>query len=275
VSDLKAGVFGGNATLNTTVNASPVSIDLTSNMTGIDLEKLAGALSNSNKLKAKGDVSFKVDIKGTGNSSRALVSSLNGNSNIDGKNITLEGFDLAKIAQGLSTGQKFTSSIQSFASGALQGGQTQFDTLDGDYDISNGVVQISKMVLDGPSAVINSTGQADLPKWYIDVDNMISLKGVEDFDPINIEIKGSISNPGTFGKDVLQDYLRQRLQRKLGDKLPDLLGDDVTDKLQQFGILPQKQKAPKKIETPEDAVEQLLNSETPEDAVNNLIKGLF
>jgi|GEM_PF-1036833 len=329
VSDLKAGVFGGNATLNTTVTASPVSIDLTSNMTGIDLEKLAGALSNSNKLKAKGDVSFKVDIKGTGNSSRALVSSLNGNSNIDGKNITLEGFDLAKIAQGLSTGQKFTSSIQSFASGALQGGQTQFDTLDGDYDISNGVVQISKMVLDGPSAVINSTGQADLPKWYIDVDNMISLKGVEDFDPINIEIKGSISNPGTFGKDVLQDYLRQRLQRKLGDKLPDLLGDDVTDKLQQFGILPQKQKAPttsnetpkedfglsdiikqqandnepvskptqekpqqeeaapeelepekpapapKKIETPENAVEQLLNSETPEDAVNNLIKGLF
>ncbi len=162
---------------------------------------------------------------------------------VNGKNIIIEGFDFAKLAQGLNTKQKFAISLQNFASGALRGGQTQFDTLNGDYTINNGIVSITNMVLDGPSSVINSTGQADLPKWYINVDNKILLKTVEDFDPIIIQIKGSISNPGTFGKDILQDYLQQKLQRKLGKELPDILGDDVTQKLQQFGILPQKDKA--------------------------------
>lgn len=315
INGLKADVFGGNATINTTVNAKPVSIAMDSTMNGINIEQLVTALSNSNKLKAKGDVSFNIDVNATGESSRALISNLNGSSNIDGKNIIIEGFDFAKLAQGLSTEQKFATSLQNFASGALRGGQTQFDTLDGDYAINNGIVSITKMVLDGPSSIINSTGQADLPKWYININNEVSLKNVEDFDPINIQIKGSISNPSTFGKDILQDYIQQKLQRKLGKELPDILGNDVTEKLQKFGILPQTQKAvdsapkedfglsdiikqeandntpntsekeevkpepvqeePKKIETPEDAVQQLLNSDNPEDAVNNLIKGLF
>ncbi len=243
INGLKAGVFGGNATLNTTVNASPVSIAMASTMNGIDIEQLVTALSNSNKLKAKGNVSFNIDVNAVGESSRALISNLNGSSNIDGKNIIIEGFDFAKLAQGLNTEQKFATSLQNFASGALRGGQTQFDTLDGDYAINNGIVSISKMVLDGLSSVINSTGQADLPKWYINVNNEIFLKNVEDFDPVNIQIKGSISNPSTFGKDILQDYLQQKLQRKLGKELPDILGDDVTEQLQKFGILPQTKKA--------------------------------
>ncbi len=81
VNGLKAGVFGGNATLNTTVTANPVSIDLSSNMSGIDIEQLAGALSNSNKLKSKGTVSFVVDVNAVGNSPSALINNLNGSSN--------------------------------------------------------------------------------------------------------------------------------------------------------------------------------------------------
>ncbi|MEM7618536.1 MAG: AsmA-like C-terminal region-containing protein, partial [Pseudomonadota bacterium] len=299
VRDLKAGVFGGTAKLDTTVNANPVSIDLSSTMNGIDLEKLVSALSNSNRLKARGDVSFSINVKGAGNSSRALVSSLNGKSNVDGTNIVLEGFDLAKITQALSRDEKFINSLQGFASGALDGGETQFDTLDGDYDITNGIVKISKMVLDGPVAVINSDGQADLPKWYVAVNNYISLKNVEDFEPINIELKGPISNPKTFGKNILQDYLDDKIKRKLGKELPDLLGDDVSGALQQFGIIP-KQEAPKEnsdlndvIEQeandnapapqpvkeepkkPEDALKDILGGGNAEDAVNDLIKGLF
>jgi len=238
VNGLKAGVFGGNATLNTTVTSSPVSIDLSSTMTSIDLEKLAGALSGSNKLKAAGDVSFKVDVKGTGNSSRALVSNLNGSSSVDGKTITIQGFDLDKLAQGLVREEKFINSLQSFASGTLRGGQTQFDTLDGDYAIQNGIVSISNMVLDGPSSTITSTGNVDLPKWFINVNNAVALKEVPDFDPVNIQIKGSLSNPSTLGKNVLGDYISDKLKRKIGKELPNLLGDDVSNKLQNLGILP-------------------------------------
>ena len=238
VNGLKAGVFGGNATLNTKVTANPVTIDLSSNMSSIDLEKLAGALSNSNKLKTRGDVSFGVDVKGSGESSRALISSLNGSSNVNGTNITIQGFDLAKLAQGLNTEQKFASSLQNFATGALKGGETVFDTLKGDYAITNGIVNITSMALDGKSSTITSTGKVDLPKWFINVNNSVALKNVEGFDPVNVQIKGSLNNPATLGKNILEDYIQDKLKRKITKELPGLLGDDVTEKLQKFGIVP-------------------------------------
>ena len=83
---------------------------------------------------------------------------------------------------------------------------------------------------------------------------MISIKGVEDFEPVKVEIKGNISNSSIYGKNILQDYLQQKLQRKLGKELPSLLGDDVTNKLQQFGILPGSSGA-----TEKPTVEGILN----------------
>jgi uncharacterized protein involved in outer membrane biogenesis len=305
VNGLKAGVFGGSATLNTTVKASPVSVALNSNMNKIDLEALASALSGSGKLKTSGAVDFSMDVNGAGGSANALINALNGRANLNGTDVTIKGFDLAKLARGLATEEKLITSALSVVNGAVSGGQTKFDTMKGDYKITNGVVNLTSMVMDSSDAVINSTGYADLPKWFINVDNTVTLKSVTDLEPFGVKIKGSLSNPkDTFGKKVLEDYVTAKLKRKLGKelegKLPDLLGGDVTDKLQKFGILPQKQQAapapandnapaqqqaaptpapaaePKKIEKPKDAIDTLLNSGgNPEKAVNDLLKGLF
>jgi len=301
INSLKAGVFGGTATLTSKVTAEPVTLSLSTKMDNIDLESLASALSGSSRLKAAGNVSFDTSVNGAGKSSRALVSSLNGTATLDGRDVVLKGFDLAKLAQGLSVEQKFATSLQNFAQGALKSGETRFDTIKGDYKIEQGIVRIQTMQMDGPAAVIDSTGQADLPKWFINVDNKVTIKGVSGLDPLDIKIKGSIDNPKTLGTNIVEDYIKDKLKRKLGSELPGLLGDDVTNKLQQFGILPKKQEQkapandnatpegssaqpqpvapvkeePKKIEKPADAVEQLLNSDNAEDAVNNLIKGLF
>ncbi len=305
VNGLKAGVFGGSATLNTTVKASPVSIAVDSAMNKIDLEALASALSGSSKLKTSGAVDFTMDVAGTGSSANALINALNGKAVLNGTNVTIKGFDLAKLARGLATEEKLLTSALSAVNGAMSGGQTKFDTVNGDYKISKGVVNITSMAMDSSDAVIKSTGYADLPKWFINVDNTITLKSVPDLDPFGVKIKGSLSNPtDTFGKNILEDYVSAKIKRKvekeLGDKIPDLLGKDATNALQKFGILPQNQKtapapnaapandnqapapqaepapAPKKIEKPKDAIDSLLNSGgDPEKAVNDLIKGLF
>ncbi len=312
INDMKAGIFGGTATLSTEVKASPVSINLTNKMDNIDLEQLARALSGGNKLKSTGSVSFDMDVNATGNSAFALINALNGKANLNGNDIILKGFDLAKMARGLAVEEKLATSVTSLLSGSLQGGQTQFDTLKGQYNISKGVVNITSMVMDGPAATITSTGAADLPKWFINVDNSIVLKDVPDLAPINVKFKGPLDNPSdTFGKKIVEDYLADKLKRKinkeLGDKLPGILGDDATNALQQFGIIPKKQQTPvepaptpandntapvesapneaqpvapvqeqpKKIETPEDAVNELLKGGDPEEALGNVLKGLF
>jgi uncharacterized protein involved in outer membrane biogenesis len=304
VDGLKAGVFGGQANLNSEVKAQPVSMTLSTSMNEIDLESLTIALSGSSKLQSTGKVSFKANVAGTGNSSFDLISSLSGSANLDGTNVILKGFDLAKLARGLAVEEKLATSITSFIDGAMSGGQTQFDTVDGDYNIDNGIVKIQSMKMDGPAALIESTGAADLPKWYVNVDNKITLKNVPDLDPLSVKIKGSISNPqDTFGKNILEDYLQDKIRRKIGKELPNILGDDVSEKLQKFGILPQQQKQapaptpsenpstegsevsaeqpttetePEKIEKPEDALNQFMkNPDNPEKAVRDVLKGLF
>lgn len=312
INGMKAGVFGGQANLSTTVKASPVSVALNSSMSGIDLESLVTSLSGSTKLKTAGSVDFNMDVNATGGSANALVNALNGSAKLNGRDVTLKGFDLVKLARGLATEEKLITSAMSLVDGALSGGQTKFDTVRGDYKITNGLVNIESMAMDNPEAIIESTGSADLPKWFINVDNKITLKNVEGLEPFMVKIKGPLDKPtNTFGKNILEDYVGDKLKRKLnkelGDKLPDVLGDDVTNKLKQFGILPQDKTPapavvpapatpaeegtapeatpqaapqpvapePKKIEKPADALDSILNSETPEDAVNNVLKGLF
>jgi uncharacterized protein involved in outer membrane biogenesis len=256
-TNLNAGVFGGSATLTTEVRSDPVAIDLTTNMSDINLESLAGALSGSNRLKAAGSVSFNASVTASGASPQALINDLHGNADLKGSNVVIRGFDLAKLAQGLSVEQKLVTSLSNFAQGALSGGQTQFDTINGDYVIEKGIVRIGSMQMEGPAAIIDSTGFADLPQWFINVDNAISLKEVEDMEPLQVKIKGPIDNPtDTFGKNILEDYIQQKLQRKIGKELPDILGDDVSGKLQQFGILPGA------------------DGTTQKPSLNNLIKGL-
>lgn len=265
VNGMKAGVFGGQANLSTEVKASPVSLTLSSSMNNINLEALAKALSGGNKLKSAGTVDFTMDVNSTGNSAHALVNALNGKANLDGREVILKGFDLAKLARGLATEEKLATSALSLVDGAMSGGQTKFDTIKGDYKVEAGKVLIQTMVMDGVDAMINSTGYADLPSWFINVDNKITLKNVPDLEPFEVKIKGSLSNPtDTFGKNILEDYIQQKIKRKigkeLGDKLPDVLGKDATDALQKFGILP-KQQAPAPAPTPTPANDNVAPAE--------------
>lgn len=306
VNGLKAGVFGGQATLNTTVQApaksgGALSLSMDSAMNAISLEALVGALSNSKRLKSSGVVSFSFDVNAAGNSAYALINALGGKAALDGENVIIKGFDLNKMARGLAVEEKLADSVSSLVDGSLKGGQTQFDTIKGDYKITKGVVNISSMAMDSDVSRIDSTGFADLPKWTINTDHKITLKNVPDLEPFTVKIKGPLDNPAnTFGTNVLEDYLGAKIRRKLQKELPDVLGDDVSNTLEQLGILPQQQKkqpapvndntgsdeqpvkkapeqktAPKKIEKPEDALKELLGNDDPGDAVNNVLRGLF
>lgn len=252
--DMKAVIFGGQGNLDAQVNAKPVSVKVASTMDNVDLEALAKAISTSGKLKSSGRVSFNMDVAATGASSSALINNMNGNAALNGTDVILKGFDLAKMARGLAVEEKLATSVTSLIDGATKGGQTQFDTIKGTSKITNGIANIENMILDGPSSIIKTTGYADFPKWFINLDNEIMLKDVQDLEPFNVKIKGPLNNPSdTFGKNILEDYLGSKIKRKIGKELPGLLGDDVTNKLEKFGIIP-KQQAPAPAPAPEGQV---------------------
>ncbi|MEM6781265.1 MAG: AsmA family protein [Pseudomonadota bacterium] len=235
ISNLQAGLFGGSATVNTTLkphNAGGLSAAITSSMTNVGLEPLVYAMSNSNRLKAQGNVSMSMNVNAAGTSANALVNALGGTATLEGRDVLMEGFDLAKLARSLSADIKPGDSVQALTSG-LRGGTTQIDTIDGQYNIQSGVANITSMVMEGPAAIITSRGNANIPKWTIDTKHAISLKNAaDDVPPFEITIAGPLDNPGnTFGKGILEDYLQRKIQRKLAKEAEKFLGDKVDGEL--------------------------------------------
>ncbi len=260
VTDLNAGLFGGTANLDAKIidpvdAKQPLSLAVQSKMINVNLEPLMFALSGSNRMKAAGDVSLDMDVKSSGLSPHALVSGLRGNAIVNGKDVVMEGFDLAQIGLAFVDTGKPLDRLSSILTGATSGGETRFDTIVGDYPIQGGVVTISNMVMDGPSANIKSTGSANLPLWTVDTVHAITLKQAKEAGTFNVAIKGPLNAPAnTFGKGLFNDLLtrraQQKLQEKVQDKLPDLLGKDLGGKLQDLGILPSKTKAPVAVPAP-------------------------
>lgn len=316
VDKLSAGLFGGQAALDAKVKAGakagdPVSLTVTSSMKDVALEPLTYAMSGSRRVQGKGTVSLDMNVAGAGGSANALVNALDGKATLRGQDVVFEGFDFAALSQAVMDSAKPLDRIQQIVSASTSSGQTQFDTVAGDYNIDNGIVAIQSMKMEGAAALIVSQGTVDLPRKYIDTVHTVTLPQAKKMQPFKVNIKGPLSNPtNTFGKGVFDTILREKVQDKVIEKLPDLLGDKTTDKLKKLGILPAQkepqqptdsgaagdtqapvqwddpaqqnnaapatQPAQQPAPEPKDPLQQILeNPDKPEEAIKGVLDGLL
>lgn len=231
IADVTGSVFGGS--LIASVNAQspvdpkkPLTFQNKTTLENVDLEKLAGALSGSETLKATGTVSLDSSIQSAGISSSSLMNNLKGSASVDGRNFDLLGFDLTKMARGLSADSKIATSLDTILNASLEGGSTRFDTIKGSYQIVEGLVRTEDTLLEGPSAKIQVQGKADLVSRNMALLNTITFKDVsEDVPPLTVSIEGDLSNPGsTLAQGVLNDYINRKFQRKVSKELTNILG---------------------------------------------------
>lgn len=236
ISQMDAGMFDGQIAMKASVQAGkgerqPLQVQGDAKIRDVSLEPLVKAFVGSQLIKGSGRVSLDSVVNASGISPAALVYDLSGNGEVTGKDIVLDGLDLTRFAKALSEETKPGDTVLGLWKGASKGGSTRFDTLDGDYTINEGVIQISKLDLDGSQAMIATTGKIDLPKWFIDTDHKILVKG-QDVPEFTVEISGPLDNPGnTFGQGVLNNYLQRKLERKLEGVLQDKLGGKLDGKL--------------------------------------------
>lgn len=230
---LEGGLFGGAVALTSQLKAgqdekAAHSFTTQASMDQIDLGALATAMAGANVLKTRGTASFNTKLQSAGLSSATLINALQGEASLQGREIIIEGFDLARLARALSEDIKIGDSFESLTAGLRQG-QTQFDTVDGQYVIREGIVNIASMVMDGPAATINVKGNANLPLWKIDLMNDITLKNAaDDVPPFQVAIKGPLDNPGnTFGQGILEDYAKRKIDRKLRKVIDDKVGGKI------------------------------------------------
>jgi hypothetical protein len=216
------------------------SLQANAKFTSVLMEELVKAFVGTKIIQATGDVNFETDISSGGMSQLALVSNMRGNGTVDGKNIVMEGFDLVRFANAMSAESKPGDTVNGLFGSALKGGTTSFDTLDGAFNITQGVVNIEKLDLNGKQSSLTTTGNINLPAWTLKTAHTITVKPTivpegqtapEPIPPFTINIAGSLDNPGqTMGQGLLSDYLNRKLQRKVGSIIEDKFGKELEEK---------------------------------------------
>ena len=246
VSRLNGGLYGGDINANATVTAPadsklPLSVNATTKLTDVSLESFISSFSGSQLVKARGSVNLDAAVETSGISPAALIFGLKGKGTSTGKGLVFEGFDLAKVSRTLvQPSSSLKENVVSLLDTSMTGGQTSFETLEGAFTISEGVINFDKLLLTGTAATVNTTGKVNLPLWTVDLESSIKLAEPADAPPLKTSFRGPLDNPGkTFGKSALDSYIGNRVEKYIGDAL--------MDKLQDKGIMgktPEGQVAP-------------------------------
>lgn len=290
LSQLNAGLYGGTMALNGLMragadNRQPLHAEGAGTINGVQLEQFITAFAGNRIIQGKGvaDIDFKVNA--TGISPAALVYDLAGGGKVAGSNILIEGMDLTRFARALSEESKPGDTVLGLWKGSTKGGSTAFDTLDGAFTISEGVITLNKMDLDGKQAKIVTRGTIDLPRWLLATTHEITLYERTDIPPFKMTINGPLDNPGqTFAQGVLNDYINRKVERKIQNLITDKLGLPKAEpapapQAQQPSATPD-QVAPSGGEEAAPAPQpqaqpQQQQQITPEEAIGGLLKNLL
>ncbi len=259
VGQMDAKVYGGNMVLTANVRSSgkdrdPLSFTVKSDFQDVGLEQLASSFSGARVIKARGNVTLGLEASSTGISPAALISALTGKGNVNGRNVVIEGFDLAAMSRSLVSTTKVIDNITGLAGSAFSGGETAFEKVEGPFTIAEGVIHFDNLAMTGTTANIANRGQISLPRWFIDMNSTIDLATPEDAPNLDIRFQGPLDNPGnTFAGNAMESYVNtrvnQKLQKMLGDKNPEL--NSLLNTVLGGGAAPAPAPTPAPVATPE------------------------
>lgn len=236
VKALKGSIFGGTVDAGATIVSSdkarqPIKVAANIDLAEINLDQFVQNFTGASMLKTQGKVSLKSDVETSGLSPAALIFDLAGEGGVTGDNLVFYGFDLTKLSRALSqpTGGNIGRNFSTFLDAATAGGKTVFSRLESTYQIKEGVVNFTKLNLDGPDASINSFGNVNLPLWTIDLQNKIKLAKPEDAPVLGIDFKGPLDEPArSFGQKAMQSYLDRLIESSIKDVILNKVLDQKT-----------------------------------------------
>ncbi len=266
IASLKAGLFGGSVNMDGQIKGAGngqgfSSISWNSQASTIDGRKLYEAIVNKSTDLISGRItSGSEQLTTAGASMSALIQNLNGNAKVNGENIVIKGIDIAGLAGALSDDIKPGETVQGLLTSSIYKGDTSFDTMEGNFDITKGIVNLNPLFLDGGRARFDVTGRVNLPDWTLNVINKVTVKN-SDVPPFDISFSGSLSNPKRLGGDILEDYLQRKIERKVGKLLQD---NGIAEKINSKLGIPLLGGA--KEATPETATEPASGASTTETA---------
>jgi AsmA protein len=151
---------GGKATIILDGSGAEPALNLTANMSGVDVDKVLVDAIDLDRLTGKG--SLEVSLTGKGKSQRQLIGSLAGKGNFNIANGELKGLDLIKMLNMAAT------KVTDLASLGGGGNTTPFSHLTGTWTMTNGMMHNNDLVMESPGLKAAGAGTVDLPTKNVD-----------------------------------------------------------------------------------------------------------
>lgn len=207
VERLAGGLFGGTAQLDGQLagGATP-EFKLALQLRDADLREALAAAGGGERIDGRGDLDMTLGASGA--SPAELVSHLDGDGRLDGRDGTIAGIDMRAISDRLKNLDRLTDLLDLARSGGH--GETRFSHLTGTFKAENGIVRSNDLKLEAEASEGTATAVIDLPRWTIQ--SRVSLRLVEhrNAPPIAMTLDGPLDNPRkVFDVNPLQGFINQ------------------------------------------------------------------
>ena len=275
-----AGMYGGriNASAKAVSKAAagqPLEVSGTANLTDVGLQSLVTSLAGAPVIQSQGTVNFVTELQSSGISMAALVFGLKGDGTVDGTDITIRGIDVADLSQALANAGSLGRRAEALFKTGIRGGTSQFETLQGVFTVTEGVVTFNPLTLTGEEAVIITIGDVSLPAWTVDMESVITVSEPEDAPPLRISYRGALDNPGqSFAESAIENYLNQKITEKLDEVIQDKIGGELGGALGDvLGGGNRRQAQPQGQE--QEQPNQPQRADEPDEALRGVLRGIL
>jgi AsmA protein len=152
-------LYGGKGQGKVSVDGAAATPAIAMNfaLSGVQVEPLAQAAANTDRISGTGNINF--DVAGTGKSQRALVSALNGKGAFALANGEIKGVNLIALA---------TNAAKTVTGGSGGANETSFGSLTGTFTITNGILKNNDLALKSGIVPMTGAGTVDLPNRHVD-----------------------------------------------------------------------------------------------------------
>ena len=212
-----AQLYGGNSTGDITVDAHgavPV-LDLNENLAGIEVQPLMTDFAKLNRVSGRGNVT--INVTAHGNTTPALMSSLDGHAAVDITNGAIQGINLwSAINSAVALVQRQSLPANS------GGNSTPFDAFKASADLANGVATTKDLDIASGDLHVTGQGTANLVTEAVNYRlNAAVLKGAgasSALANIPLLITGTMTSPSVRPdtQSLVKSVAQQQLQKQKG-----------------------------------------------------------
>lgn len=223
------GKFSGVGQITSSANVrDPLEITADMNIQNVALQSLSQAIFRRSYNRFSGIGDFTLKANATGISPATLILDLDGAGKVQAKDLTIQGFDLATMADKVSQKDYAGIVASTLVSKSLTAGQTKFSDVAIPFTISKGIAKIESSQFESSAVAVTAGGTIDFPSWLIDINGQTTFKRTDKVPPMGLSLTGNLDAPSlkfdSAGVEkLITDQVKSLIQKNANPQINQIL----------------------------------------------------